>query len=190
MTFCDFIDALLGIMINPENWSVDNILSAISIILVILGGLFAFTRWNASNQIKRTEHIKQIIEQLRFDKEMTTTMYIIEYDDAWYDEDFHNGNSDFEHQVDKLLSYLSYICYLKKENNISKREFRILQYEINRTCTSPCVQAYLWNLYHFSRSQGSKCSFQYLIDHGIQHKLIDKSFLKKNCELYTKTLNF
>lgn len=190
MAFYSFIKELLDMISNTENWSVDSILSAISIIMVIIGGLFAFTRWNASNQIKRTELIKQIIEQLRFDKEMTATMYIIEYDDSWYDKDFHNNNSDFEHQVDKLLSYLSYICYLKKENNIRKREFRILQYEINRTCTSPCAQAYLWNLYHFSLKQGSNCSFQYLIDYGIKHKLIDKLFLKDDCELYTKTLNF
>ena len=101
-----------------------------------------------------------------------------------------DGYDDFEHKIDELLSYLSYICYLKKERNISKKEFRILQYEINRTCTSPCIQAYLWNLYHFSQKQGSECSFQYLIDYGIKNKLIDKSFLKPDCKLYEKTLNF
>lgn len=190
MTFCDFCKSLFAVFTRIENWSVENILSAISIFLVIIGGGFAYKQWTASNQIKRTELIKQIMERLRFDKEMAKTMYTVEYDDSWYNEDFHDGDGDFEHQVDELLSYLSYICYLKKERNISRKEFRILQYEINRTCTSPCVQAYLWNLYHFSRRQGSKCSFQYLIDYGIKNRLIDKSFLKVDCELYEKTLNF
>lgn len=190
MTFCDFCKSLFAVFTRIENWSVENILSAISIFLVIIGGGFAYKQWTASNQIKRTELIKQIMERLRFDKEMAKTMYTVEYDDSWYNEDFHDGDGDFEHQVDELLSYLTYICYLKKERNISRKEFRILQYEINRTCTSPCVQAYLWNLYHFSRRQGSKCSFQYLIDYGIKNRLIDKSFLKVDCELYEKTLNF
>ena len=93
-------------------------------------------------------------------------------------------------RIDKLLSYLSYICYLKQENNISDKEFRILQYEINRTCTSPSIQGYLWNLYHFSRKQGTDCSFQYLIDYGIKNNIIEKSFLDPKCFLYEKTLNF
>lgn len=190
MVFCDFVESLFFVFTSVENWSVDNILSAISIILVIIGGVFAYKQWTASNQIKRTELIKQIMERLRFDKEMADTMYTIEYDDSWYDIDFHDGDDDFEHKIDELLSYLSYICYLKKEKNISKKEFRILRYEINRTCTSPCIQAYLWNLYHFSQKQGAECSFQYLIDYGIKNKLIDKSFLKTDCKLYEKTLNF
>ena len=183
MTFFTFIT-------SPENWFVDDILSAISIGLMILGGIFAYKQWTAANQIKRTELIKQIIERLRFDKEMAETMYIVEYDNSWYNADFHDRDDDFEHRIDKLLSYLTYICYLKSEKNISKKEFRILQYEINRACTSQCVQSYLWNLYHFAHRQGSECSFQYLIDYGLKNGLIDKSFLRADCPSYKKTLNF
>lgn len=190
MAFFEFIESLFIVFTSAENWSVDNILSAISVILVITGGIFAYRQWIASIQIKRTELIQQIMTCLRFDEEMAETMYTIEYDYSWYDITFHDRNDGFEHRIDKLLSYLSYICYLKKEGNISANEFRILQYEINRTCTSPCVQAYLWNLYHFSKEQGSECSFQYLIDYGIKNKMIDKSFLHSDCNIYTKTLNF
>ena len=105
MVFCDFVKSLFSVFTSVENWSVDNILSAISIILVIIGGVFAYKQWTASNQIKRTELIKQIMERLRFDKEMADTMYTIEYDDSWYDIDFNAGVDDFEHKINELLSY-------------------------------------------------------------------------------------
>lgn len=190
MAIFDFLASLLSKFLRSENWTVEDILSSITIILSIAGGVFAYRQWTVSNKTKRTELIKQIMEQLRFDKEMVDTIYLLEYDDMWYDGNFHNRDDDLEYRIDKLLSYLSYICYLKKENNISNKEFRILMYEVNRVCTSPCIQSYLWNLYHFSREEGVECSFQYLIDYGISNKLIDQSFLNAGCCLYEKTLNF
>ena len=92
-----------------ENWNVDNILTLISIVFAMVGGIFAFHQWNISNKIKRSEYINQIIKKLRFDNEMTEAMFIVEYDHSWYDENFHNGEGKMEHIIDKLLSYMSYI---------------------------------------------------------------------------------
>lgn len=70
-------------------------------------------------------------------------MCMFEYDHEWYNEEFHDADSEIEFNVDKLLAYLSCICYLYELKNISKKEFRILQYEVNRACSSPSVQIYL-----------------------------------------------
>lgn len=182
--------SIFQLILEPNNWSVDNVLSLISILVVIVGGLFAFFQWHLNNKTKRTELIDEIIRKLRFDKEMAETMYIIDYDSSWYNG-FHNRTDDFEYRIDKLLSYLTFICYLYEEKNLKKEEFRVLQYEINRACTSYSVQSYLWNLYHFSQKQGTECSFQYLIDYGIKSKLIDESvFMNPESELYKQKLNF
>ena len=169
---------------------IDNYLTIISLIMVAIGGAFAGIQWNVSNKIRRTEFVNTIIEKLRFDKDMAQTMYKIDYDESWYNDNFHNGNSDLEYEIDKLLSYLSYICYLKQTKNISKEEFKILQYEIIRVCKSFDVQSYLWNLYHFSIKQDSKCSFEHLVSYGIDNKLFDIKFLSCNSNLYKKRLNF
>lgn len=93
--------------------------------------------------------------------------------------------------MDKTLSYLSYICYLVKEKHINKSDFMILEYEVNRACISPSVKCYLWNLYHFSASQKAKCSFQHLIEYGIQNGLINESdFMNSESKKYVKRLNF
>lgn len=180
-----------NVIINIDNWSVADILSLLSLLLIIVGGIFAYKQWTAANRIKRTEFINQIIEKLRFDADMVKTMLTIDYDHQWYDENFHNDNFTLEFEVDKVLSYLSYICYTYKMKNISKKEFKILRYELNRACSSPAVQGYLWNLYHFSKTQKTDCTFQYLIDYGIKNKIIDKKvFTNNQCGEYPKYLNF
>ena len=185
-----FLHSLFELFTGIENWSIESIFSAFSILLAIFGGLFAYRQWSLSNKTKRSEFINQIIEKLRFDESLVKTMYMIEYDYKWYNSDFYGG-SKIEARIDKLLSYLSYICYLYKLKNISKREFEILQYEINRVCSSFEIQCYLWNLYHFSRKHGMNCSFQYLIDYGIRNKIIDEKIFNDSKPLiYPKHLNF
>ncbi|MBD5115626.1 MAG: hypothetical protein HDT46_10610 [Ruminococcaceae bacterium] len=182
---------LLTLITNVNNWTIDSILSFLSIIIAIVGGIFAYKQWRYSNKTKRADFINQIISKLRFDKEMAETMNVIDYGNEWYNDKFHNQNNGLEKRMDNLLSYLSYICYLKKEKHIGKREFCIFEYEVNRVCSSPSVKCYLWNLYHFSSKQKANCSFQYLIDYGMKNKLIDKrEFLKSESNVYGKKLNF
>lgn len=165
--------SLIELLLDINNWSIYDILSLTSIIIAIIGGIFAYKQWVFSNKTKRAEFINQIINKLRFQNEMIDVWYLIEYNSKWYNEDFHN-NKQLEHKMDEFLSFLSYICYLYKEKHITNKEFSILQYEINRTCKSSEIQNYLWNLYHFSALQKYDCSFQYLIDYGVKNKLINK----------------
>jgi hypothetical protein len=166
----------------------ENYLSIISLFFVLIGGCFALFQWRSSLKIKRAEFINQILDKLRFDMELTEIMYIVDYDQNWYNESFHN--SEEEVTIDKLFSYLDYICYLKFTNNITKTEFRIFQYEIHRVCISPSSQRYLWNLFHFSKKNNTCCSFLYLLDYGINIGIIDGN-LKTNRNLYNKKyLNF
>ena len=165
-----------------ENW-----LSLISALFILIGGCFALYQWRSSIKTKRAEFINQILEKLRFDKELADIMYIVDYDQNWYNREFHGGRE--EGSIDKLFSYLDYICYLKNTKNITKIEFNIFRYEIHRVCISISTQSYLWNLYHFSKKNKSACSFQYLINYGINSKLLPENF-KENKTLYNKNLNW
>lgn len=172
------------------NWTIENWLTLSSIVLVVIGGIFAMIQWIASNKIKRAEFINQIINKLRFDKDMVKTIYMVEYDYSWYNQDFHNRNNEIQFAVDKLLVFLSYICYLHSTGNIKKKEFKILQYELNRTCISPCVQSYLWNLYHFAKKNKTVCTFEELIEYGRKVKMINDDFINIKSQHYKKYLNF
>jgi hypothetical protein len=175
---------------NLQNWEIEHSLTLISIFIMVIGGIFALFQWNSARKLKNAEFIDKIINQIRFNSDMAKTMYKIDYGPDWYTEDFHNNKSDIEYQIDKLLSYIDYICYLYYMKNISNNEFNIFKYEINRICISSSVQAYLWNLYHFSKRNKTYCSFTYLISYGIKSKIFEKDFKENNNDLYVKRLNF
>ena len=169
--------------------TIDNYLTLFSIILVLVGAIFALIQWNSSIKLRRAEFIDKIINIIRFDKEMAETLYVIDYNLFWYDANFHK-NGNFEYKIDKALSYFDYICYLYSTKNIGNNEFKILKYRISRICMSPSTQAYLWNLYHFSNKFKRECSFTNIINYGIKNKLITNEFTNNSTNLYVKYLNF
>ncbi|GAU78489.1 hypothetical protein [Fusibacter sp. 3D3] len=162
----------------------------ITLIIAIPTGGFALYQWYKANKVRRAEFINQIIEKLRFDKDFVEIVYLIEYNHDWYNGGFHNGADGLEFKIDKLLSYMTYICYLKNHRIISKNEFSILEYEIYRTCESPSIQAYLWNLHHFSNKRSQRCTFDGLIKYGKNKKIICIDFDNKNSTIFQKHLNF
>ena len=172
------------------NWTVDNYLSLILIAVMAIGSIFALMQWNSSIKIRRTEFLSDIINKLWFDANMARTMHMIDNNPNWYAEDFHKSYSDLGYQIDKLLSYFDFICYLHFINNLSFNEFNVIKYEIDRTCASPSVQAYLWNLYHFSNKIEAGCSFMYIIDYGIKENIITGDFKINNGDLFDKHLKF
>jgi len=173
-----------------NNWTVDNYLSLILIIGMAIGSIFALIQWNSSIKIRRTEFLDDIINKLWFDPNTAKTMNTIDSNPNWYTEDFHKSYTDLVYQIDKLLSYFDFICYLYDIKNIKFDEFNVIKYEIDRTCASPSVQAYLWNLYHFSNKVEAGCSFMYIINYAIKEKIINKEFLSNNENLFNKYLKF
>ena len=173
------------------NWTIDNFLSLISIILIIVGGFFALKKWNLELKTKRAEFLEQINLNIRSDDKLAEITYLIEYDFSWYNENFHGNKTGLEFSVDRFLAYFDYICYLKKLGNFTKKEMMIFQYRIIRIFNSPCVRNYLWNIYHFSKKSKTCCSFTNLINYGIKNRLIDKfEFEDSNNGQYIKYLNF
>lgn len=156
--------------------------------------LYFVNKWfqlNDDARIKRTKFINQMILRLYLDQELMDTMHIIEYDDSWYNNSFHNSTNGMEARVEEFLSYLSFVCYLKKMRVMHKEEFAMFEDELRRTCSSPSVRAYLWNLYHFAKKQNIKCTYQFLIDYGIKNNLINKKcFMDSTTSAFPKYLNF
>jgi len=153
------------------------------------GGIFALIQWNSAKRLKRAEFIDKIINITRFDKEIPHTMHTIEFAEKWYNKDF--SHSDLQPKIDKLLSYIDYICYLYSSRNISRAEFKILKYKIAEICHSTSCRAYLWNLYHYSKKKlGTDCSFIYLIEYGLKNKHLPIEFKENSTDLYEKFIDF
>ena len=164
------------------------IYNILQLAFAVIGGIFVYFQWKKNITLKRAEFIQQMTEKLRTDEKMSRTMYLLDYDYEWYNEDFH-ANSKIECDVDRLLSYLNYICYMKFADVISEKEFEALKYYVHRSLISCSSKRYLWNIYHFAKSNNSPCAFCYLIDYGIDNGVLPIDF-KTNKTLYYKVLNF
>lgn len=144
-------------------WQVSDYLFLVSLLVAILGTLLAFFEWRRKNSLKRVEFLNKLIVDFRTDKEINDAVYVIEYKRDWYNNEFHG--SDLERKIDKYLSFLSYICYLKSKKHISNSEFKFFEYKVNRAINSSDVKSYLSFLGGFSSLNHSNCSFCYLIDY-------------------------
>lgn len=162
------------------------------LILTVVGGAFALIQWKKTNKIKSAEFINELVEKIRGDEEISKTVYLFDYNPEWYTEEFHDGDNNLEHEVDKTLSFFSYICYLRKNKLISKKDFEFFDYGIKRIADNYSVQAYLFNLYHFSKQRKVKMSFCYLFDYCYEHNMfgMNTEIKNPNSDFYPKRLNF
>lgn len=188
-------------MVFENTYTVGDILAAISILVVILGGVFSLIQWNKKQLLQRGEYITQLTEKIRTDEDIKEIIYLMDYnDEVWYTADFHRSG-DFERKVDKTLSYFSYICYLKKKRLITSSEFEFFEYEIRRILMNDQVVKYLYNLYHFSSKHNMHFTFYYLFLYGKRKtysvsshekriKFFNEEFFNPQSPNYPHYLNF
>lgn len=155
--------------------SVSDIIATITVFLVIIGGAFTYYQYHQSFLLKRADYINELTEHIRTDSDIKEIVYMFDYSKKWYNASFH-GSGGLENQVDKTLSYFSYICYLKSRRIIGKREWVFFEYEVERILCNCQVQDYLYNLYHFSNKIGVPITFQCLYEFGKKKRYFSKDF--------------
>jgi hypothetical protein len=160
-------------------WIINNPMAVIA----VMGGAFALFKWNSAQKFRRAEQIEMILRQIIINETMLKILYMFEKNDIWYKDDFHR--SENESRVDQLLVYMDYICYLRKTRNLTKGEFKILQYLVEATCRSNDVEKYLRYLY---QKFNAKPPFPFLIQFGKKNGFFKDGFSKKDGFFYKKGL--
>lgn len=166
--------------------SLNEIIACVTMIVAIIGFVFSCYQWWRKVQSERAEKLLHLIKLLRNDMQQLSVLYTIDYGEPWYDCSFHK--SEKEAEVDKFLSFYEYILYLRSNHTISKREFRFFEYDITRIAKNKSVQAYLFNLYHFSRHTNATFSYQNILDYGMQKGCIVQSSFDEKSNIYKHCL--
>lgn len=172
-----------------NEFDIGDIISFASMVLVVIGGFFGYHQWKKSIKIKRAEYLNELTAKIRTDDDISEMIYVLDYDQKWYDDSFH-GSGEFERKMDKTLSYFSYICYLFENNLIEKNEFNFFKYEIDRILMNRSTIEYFYNIFHFSKKWKAPVTFKYLIEYGKKNKMFDDEFYNSNSENYPHNLNF
>ena len=179
-------------MIFDNTFNIGDIIALLGLIAVITGGLFSLHQYRKNLVLKRADYIMVLTEKIRSDVEISSVVYIIDYNKPWYDDKFHGG-SEIERKVDKTLSYFSYICYLREQNILSPKEFETFEYSLDRILTNFQVIDYLYNLYHITQKLSYNVSFKYLFEYGEKKNYFHADFYNKNAfksnNLYHKRIN-
>lgn len=176
--FMDFI------IFNPEI-TVGNIATLLAALPVLLGATYAGLQWKNNIRFERARYMEQLIEKITTDEDIVDVLFMIEYSEKWYTENFH-GNKNLELKVDKTLSFLSYICYLRVKKIITEAEFEFFKYQLVHTLSDTQVEDYLYNLYHFTQKYCTEMTFRYLLEYAISNNLFDKDFKNKDAYKYNK----
>lgn len=154
----------------------------VALICAIIVGAFALFQYYKTVKLKAASHLNDIVTAMRDDKENRNFIQLVEYGNFTFDNHFQG--SPCEHQADKTLEYLSYICYLKEEHLIGEKEFAFVKYEIVHLLTNEEVVRYLKFLYHFScdvikEKPGpnpiANVTFKQLLNYAYRNHLINES---------------
>ncbi len=177
---------MFNLAFNPV-FSLSDVIAGATFISIIVGGIFALHTWNVDLKRKRSEYIKTLFDGIR--KDPRILFYYFEYNKKWYDEEFHNSEN-LERDIDYTLSYFSYVCYLKNNNIISKKDFQYFCYEIERIVNNDQFKYYMYNLYHFSNKCNQSISFIDLFNYAKSRGCFEKDFWDKSSQRYPHYLNF
>lgn len=110
--------------------SISDITSSLSVVFVILGGIFGCYQWRKNVLLKRAGYINDLTEKIRTDNYIKDVIYMFDYGEEWYSMQFH-GSGELELKVDKTLSYFSYICYLKRQKLYLTKNLIFLNMKLN-----------------------------------------------------------
>ena len=171
---CSLVECVCGLLKS------ETLIKWAEALAVIGGGVFALCRWRRDVKAKRSLEFRQLIKDIQNDKDVKKLLYTFDDDTKlWFLEEF-VGDSAVAPVLDKLLFHFSYVVYLRKKKIITKDEFATLSYEIDRLLQNPQLQDYLYNLKMYSEKRGLQHPYKYLVDYGIDKKILYKDSFASN----------
>ena len=162
----------------------------IKIVFIVVGGVFAFWKWRKDVKTKRSLEFHQLIKDIQNDKDVKKLIYMFDDDTKFWFLEEYVGDGSVAPILDKLLFHFSYVIYSKEKKIITKDEFATLSYEIDRSLQNPQLQDYLYNLKEYSEARGLQHPYKYLVDYGINKKILNKEIFASNSKKTKDELNW
>ena len=178
-----------------KNLFLNNFLETAALIFSVIGGIVGLKQWIKGNDYKRAAIVKELITQVRDDKEIASVMDYVDWSEGfYYDGKFHFKESadnaaikDEQHlfvAVDRTLAHFNYICYLKSLGIFHKKDMKVFEYALQRLLDNEHICNYLHSLSLWTEILGVSCSYKHLIDYGKKKHLVSGGFGKKDSNEY------
>lgn len=130
--------------------------------------IVAFINWRKTYKIERAKFVDSILNELRFGSELSNNLQTIIHDIRWNDPNYDPGLTvvlgETRGFTVKLMTYFSYICYLRKKKIINKQEMELIDRTMCFVCTKKHILGYLWSRHFLTKINYNRNStFNYLI---------------------------
>jgi len=140
------------------------IIAIITLLTVIIGTTIAIIQWIKNSALQRTKFVHEVLSKFQYEKTVAETIYLVMDKNA-------KINNELK-KVDKLLVWLTYVCYLMKTKCISYEESSMFENTLYRVLKSNAVKDYLMALNRYSNTRKIRCTYYHLIRYGLDHKLL------------------
>lgn len=120
------------------------------VLAIVIGGIWALFTWRTSVKTQRSNFVDALLCKAR-DPELSDFFYKnIDREDETDFRCYKGGlmfEDGYEEIFDRFLFMISYVCYLRRNRLISKRDFRLFEYMVDRTMRSSQVARYIRDFY-------------------------------------------
>ena len=132
-------------------------------------GVYILWRLSAERALRRAERLEKVLNDMNR-AEISETFYkYIERGQQFYDSNRSEFVDGAEYAIDYMLGRFSFLCYLRRKGVIGSAEFSEFAYQIARTISNACIQAYMYDLYvGFDLGEIHDRPFGELIRYGIK----------------------
>ena len=154
-------------------------LKSIGCIAAVVTATAAILQWRRSLLIKRAEFVDMIFKRFSADENIRKMFYFLEYHQDWdVGALFHARAREEKHNewIDVGLLYFSYVCHLRDMGILREKDFVLFRYVICRTMANRCIQNYLYNLYHFAKTNQLQFIYPILLSFADREKLLGEGF--------------
>jgi hypothetical protein len=121
--------------------SLADIINGFLLVVATIGIFLTLYQIKQSNKTRRATFFKELYSTMYSDSDVTQGYYLIDHGKFKYSDSFHH--SDEEKPIDRLLTFIDLLCYLRKQDLITESEIRYFEYELTRVYQNKEIQRYL-----------------------------------------------
>ena len=122
-------------------WTTGDKINAGLLLLAVVAIFMTWWQARASAKTQRATFLRDLYATLNNDDGIRVAYYMIEYGKFNYDKDFHQ--SEQEHNMDRLLSFVDLVCELYLRGVLTHREIQFFEYRFRRIAMDTEVGKYL-----------------------------------------------
>lgn len=123
-----------------------DIIASASLVFGIVVALCGYHKWDMVRRESRARFLFELINKFREDTDIKSLVYATDHGC--------DIKEISEAQKDKTLTYMAYICHLRKMCLISDEEYGFFEYEITRVMQNEQIRDYLKFMEEFGRRNG------------------------------------